>query len=82
MPATIEHRHSRMFRGSYWMNTCAECGAAQGDNYVFLDPSSPLHALPQRDISAITTRIGLRRSDGLDVDTMMRRMAYGESDTE
>ena len=49
-PRVLEFRHSSMFGGSYWMNTCIQCGASQGDNFVFLDPQSPLHALPQRPL--------------------------------
>jgi hypothetical protein len=39
--------------GSYWMNTCIQCGISQGDNFVFLDrgPSPPAARAGRRGTS-------------------------------
>ncbi|HKO92826.1 MAG TPA: hypothetical protein VJU61_16840 [Polyangiaceae bacterium] len=64
-------RYSKQFGGSYWMNTCIECGASQGDNFVFLDPKSPLHSLPRRQLPA---DVALAPAGGTSVDDMVRRL--------
>ncbi|MGM0609379.1 MAG: competence protein CoiA family protein [Candidatus Muiribacteriota bacterium] len=43
MPKTIKCRYSKMFGGKYWVNTCANCGVIQGDNFVFLFEDAPLN---------------------------------------
>lgn len=45
-PKTIKYRKSKTYGGSYWANTCANCGMLQGDNFLFLFPNAPLRGLP------------------------------------
>lgn len=35
-PRTINFKYSKSYQGSYWANTCANCNATQGDNFLFL----------------------------------------------
>lgn len=48
-PRTIQHRYSKTYGGSYWANTCPECDAVQGDNFLFLDRSPVFAGLPLRE---------------------------------
>lgn len=51
-PRTIQLRHSKMFSGKYWANTCPHCKSIQGDNFLFLgfDGSNrPFRDLPLRE---------------------------------
>lgn len=45
-PRTLQYRHSKQYGGKYWANTCAHCGALQGDNHLFLFDNAPLKGLP------------------------------------
>lgn len=46
-PKTIKFKYSRRYGGSYWANTCANCGAIQGDNFLFLFDEAPFKCMPQ-----------------------------------
>lgn len=48
-PRTIAYRHSKMFGGSYWANTCPGCQSIQGDNFLFLGESPTFQHLPTRE---------------------------------
>lgn len=48
-PKTIAHRYSKQFGGTYWANTCPQCNAVQGDNFLFLGPQPLFCGLPLRD---------------------------------
>lgn len=48
-PKTIAHRYSKQFGGSYWANTCPQCNAVQGDNFLFLGSQPLFEGLPLRD---------------------------------
>ena len=45
-PRTIQKRYSKRFGGTYWANTCANCGMIQGDNHLFLFQGAPMEGLP------------------------------------
>lgn len=48
-PRTILFSKSKAFKGSYWANTCPNCRAVQGDNFLFLGSSPVIKGLPIRD---------------------------------
>lgn len=51
-PKTIAFKYSKSYEGSYWANTCANCGATQGDNFLFLGFNKKLpifKSLPLRE---------------------------------
>jgi hypothetical protein len=68
-PRVVQFRYSKQFGGSYWLNTCIQCGAVQGDNFVFLDPKSPLYSLPRRELPS---DVGPAKDDG--VTRVIRQM--------
>ncbi len=45
-PKTIKFKYSKKYGGSYWANTCANCGMTQGDNFLFIFEKGPLFGLP------------------------------------
>ena len=49
-PPTVQLRRSKAYGKQYWANCCPNCNAIQGDNFVFIDKSSPLANLPQREL--------------------------------
>lgn len=48
-PRTVAYRHSKMFGGSYWANTCPGCHQIQGDNFLFLGELPTFKHLPTRE---------------------------------
>lgn len=52
-PKTISLCKSKAFGGSYWANTCPNCHAVQGDNFLFLGSSPIVRGLPIRDTPAM-----------------------------
>lgn len=46
IPFTIQYKYSKLFGGSYYMNTCPNCNVAQGDNFLFLMSNAPFKGLP------------------------------------
>jgi len=50
-PRTISFCRTKKFGGSYWANTCPNCHAIQGDNYLFLGSAPVVKGLPLRDTS-------------------------------
>ncbi|MYN47588.1 hypothetical protein GTP23_21315 [Pseudoduganella sp. FT93W] len=56
-PSSIKYASSRAYGGKYWANTCPCCSAIQGDNFVFLDASSPFASLSMRDVGQAMPRL-------------------------
>ncbi|WP_457552592.1 hypothetical protein [Desulfobacula sp.] len=54
-PKTIKLKYSKKYGGSYWANTCANCGMTQGDNFLFLFENGPLFGLPVSKRKAYNT---------------------------
>ncbi|PSW58644.1 competence protein CoiA family protein [Photobacterium leiognathi] len=50
-PKTIKFRYSKQYGGSYWANTCANCGMIQGDNFLYIFDNAPFNNLPLSDKS-------------------------------
>ena len=48
-PTTIKFRYSKRYGGSYWGNTCVNCGALQGDNFLYILDKAPFKKLPLTD---------------------------------
>lgn len=46
-PKTIKYKHSKQYGGSYWANTCANCGMLQGDNHLFVFEDGALADMPK-----------------------------------
>lgn len=45
-PKTIKYKYSKAYGGSYWANTCANCGVMQGDNHLYILEDAVLDDLP------------------------------------
>ena len=45
-PKTIKFLFVKTYGGKYWANTCANCGATQGDNFLFLGNTPVIKGLP------------------------------------
>lgn len=48
-PQTIKYKYSKNFGGSYWANTCPNCIAVQGDNFLFLQENALFQGLPLQE---------------------------------
>ena len=44
-PATVRRMHSATAGGEYWANSCAKCGAIQGDWFLYAEPGGAFFAL-------------------------------------
>ena len=63
IPKTIMLRHSRIYRGTYWANTCPKCGFIQEDDQLFILKDSLFKGLPiSEDISSFLMYEKIKKS--------------------
>lgn len=63
-PKTIQRRHSKKYGGTYWANTCANCNAIQGDNFLYILDNAPFRDLPlSPNATPNTANVQIREGD-------------------
>lgn len=65
-PQTIQFRYSKQYGGKYWVNTCPQCKATQGDNFLFLFEDAPLQSqrLPLRSVKGAGGSVSIETGPG------------------